>query len=150
MDALDRTIVHALAANARTPLAQIAKTAGVSTPTIHQRVRRLHERGVIHGYRLDVDWDALGLPVSAEVSLRVSDTIGLGEAASEVAEIPFIESCHAVTGEFDLLVSIRARSSEHLGEVLDELRRRVPGTSRTVVVLTTYFEQRLLPLHETA
>lgn len=148
MDDLDVTIIHHLASDARTPLARIADAVGVSTATIHQRVRRLRDRGVIRGYRLDVDWDALGLPVSAVVSLQVGDAVGLGTTASELSEVPWVESCAAVTGEFDLMAVVRARSSSHLGEVLDDLRRRIPGASRTVVVLTSYFSDRLLPLRE--
>jgi DNA-binding Lrp family transcriptional regulator len=51
-----------------------------------------------------------------------------------------------VTGEFDLLLTVRARSSQHLGEVLEEIRRTTPGRSRTIVVLATYFEGRMPPL----
>ena len=148
MDDLDVTILHQLAADARTPLARIAATVEVSTATIHQRVRRLRDRGVIRGYRLDVDWDAVGLPVSAIVSLQVGDAAGLGATAREISQVRWVESCSAVTGEFDLMAVVRARSSAHLGEVLDDLRRRIPGASRTVVVLTSYFSGRLLPLGE--
>ena len=63
MDGLDRQILESLAADARTPYAQIAKTLGVATATVHQRVKRLRESGVIRGFRLELDWAAIGLPV---------------------------------------------------------------------------------------
>jgi DNA-binding Lrp family transcriptional regulator len=57
-----------------------------------------------------------------------------------------VMSAAAVTGEFDLLLHIRARSSSHLGEILDEVRRISPGPSRTLVTLTTYLSGQTPPL----
>ena len=47
---------------------------------------------------------------------------------------------------FDLLLIVRARSSEHLGQLLDEIRNHAPGRSRTIVVLNSYFEGRVPPI----
>ena len=104
------------------------------------------EQGVIAGSRLVIDWEQVGLPVIAIVSLAVTTPGPLEEAAASVAEIPWIQNCFSVTGEFDLLMVIRARSSDHLGEILEMLRAAVPGQSRTVVVLSTFFEGRTPPM----
>ena len=61
-------------------------------------------------------------------------------------EIPYVMSCFAITGEFDLMLVIRARSSQHLGEILEDLRNQGLGRSRTVVVLNTFFEYRTPPI----
>ena len=68
MDDLDRRIVASLVQDGRTPYSRIAEENGVATTTVHQRVRRLTERGVITGTRVVVDWEAVGLPVTAMVS----------------------------------------------------------------------------------
>ena len=73
-------------------------------------------------------------------------TGSLADLSERLRAIPYIESCFGVSGEFDLLLVVRATSSMHLGEILDEMRTIAPGTSRTVVVLNTYFEGRIPPL----
>ncbi len=128
------------------PFAQIAAQIGKSTATVHQRVRRLRESGLITSFSVDLDWEALGYPVDAFVSIRDNESQGLEGLADSLRSIPFIISAAAVTGEFDLLLHIKARSSSHLGEVLDEVRRIAPGPSRTVVTLSTYISGRVPPL----
>lgn len=142
MDDLDRRIVAILAEDGRTPYREIAELTGVATTTVHQRVRRLTERGVIAGTRVVIDWEAVGLPVTALVSVEAPGHIPLAGVADSIASLPFVQDCYAVTGEFDLLLTVRARSSDHLGELLESIRRFAPGRSRTLVVLATYFEGR--------
>lgn len=149
MDALDRTIITALRLDGRTPYTKIAEDAGVATTTVHQRVRRLIERGIITGTRVQVDWEAIGLPVTALVSVEAPGDKLLSEVAEGLRAIPLIQDCYAVTGEFDLLLTVRARSSQHLGDLLEEIRRHTPGRSRTIVVLATYFDGRVPPLPDT-
>ena len=146
MDALDEKIISMLVADARTPLAQVAKQVGAATATVHQRVRRLQDRGIIRGTRVMVDWDAVGLPLVAMISLQVGASHRLPDVAAALADLPYLQGCFAVTGEFDLLVIARARSADHLGEILDEMRAIAKGATRTTVVLTTFFEGRVPPL----
>lgn len=142
MDDLDRKIVASLIHDGRTPYSRIAEEQGVATTTVHQRVRRLTEQGIITGTRVVVDWEAVGLPVTALVSVEAPGERPLAQVADEISAIPFVQNCYAVTGEFDLLLTVRARSSDHLGDLLEEIRGVAPGRSRTLVVLATYFEGR--------
>jgi DNA-binding Lrp family transcriptional regulator len=148
MDDLDRKILRSLANNARRPLSRVAEELGTAQTTLHQRVRRLEERGMITGSRLTIDWEQAGLPVVALISVEVTDGGAFQDTADRLAEIPYVVSCFAITGEFDLLLVVRARSSAHLGEILEALRHSGLGRSRTVVVLSTYFEYRMPPIGE--
>ena len=145
MDALDRRILAELGTDARKPLTGVADALGVAPTTLHQRVKRLEERGVIVGSRLVIDWAAAGYPVVAVVSIEVGAS-SLEDVAQSIESIPEVQNCFAITGEFDLLMVIRARSSDHLGEILERLRNVSPGRSRTGVVLRTFFEARMPPL----
>jgi DNA-binding Lrp family transcriptional regulator len=145
MDELDRTILTALLPDARRPLSQVAEELGIAPTTLHQRVKRLEEKRVIKGSRLILDWDEVGLDVVAVVSVDVGSR-GLADAAEALSDIPWVQSCHAITGEFDLMLIVRARSSAHLGEILEQIRDIVPGRSRTGVVLSTFFDGRVPPL----
>lgn len=146
MDELDRGIITQLTEDGRTPYSRIAEDCGVATTTVHQRVKRLIDKGVIIGTRVRVDWEAVGLPVTAMVSLETPSSEPLIEIAEQLRGIPYVQNCFAVTGEFDLLLTVRARSSEHLGALLEEIRSYAPGRSRTLVVLATYFEGRVPPV----
>ena len=146
MDAVDYQIIEFLSKDGRIPFAQIAAQIGKSTATVHQRVRRLRERGFINGFGVDLNWEALGYPVDAFISVRDNESQGLESLAERLRSIPFVVSASAVTGEFDLLLHLKARSSSHLGEVLDEIRRIAPGPSRTLVTLSTYISGRIPPL----
>jgi Lrp/AsnC family transcriptional regulator, leucine-responsive regulatory protein len=146
MDTIDYQIVEFLTQDARMPYAQIAERVGRSTATVHQRVHRMREQGIIKSFKAELDWEALGYPLDAFVSIRDTESHGLERLAENIGAIPFVMSAAAVTGEFDLLLHIRARSSSHLGEILDEVRRISPGPSRTLVTLTTYLSGQTPPL----
>ncbi|OFW66082.1 MAG: hypothetical protein A2Z12_10360 [Actinobacteria bacterium RBG_16_68_21] len=145
MDSVDRTIVAALLEDARRPLAQIAKDTGLATSTVHQRVKRLEDNGIISGSRILVDWVALGYPVLAILSAEVGGA-SLAGVAEAFRAVPCVQSCWAITGEFDLMMVVRAHSSAHLGEIIEELRAISPIRTRTTVVLSTFFEGLFPPL----
>lgn len=128
------------------PLAQLAKNLGLSTASVHQRYRRLRDQGYITGSRIEVDLERLGLPVAALIFLAVSDGTSLATAAGAVTAVPFVVAVSSVTGEFDLMAEVRARSSAHLGELLDDIRALVPGRTRTVLMLNSFVEGRMPPL----
>jgi DNA-binding Lrp family transcriptional regulator len=146
MDSIDHQIIMHLAKDARMAYAQIAKQVGMSTATVHQRVKRLKERGYIKSFTVDLNWEALGYPVDGFISIRDNASHGLAELSDRLCAIPFVQSIAAVTGEFELLLHIKARSSSHLGEILDEIRQIAPGPSRTVVTLSSYLDGRIPPL----
>lgn len=146
IDDLDRKIIAALTNDARIPYSRVAEDLGVATTTVHQRAKRLVEKGVIKGSRIRVDWEEVGLGVTALVSVEAPSDKPLIETTESLKAIPYVVNCYTVTGEFDLLLTIRARSAEHLGDLLEELRAFVPGRSRTVVVLATHFEGRMPPV----
>ena len=149
MDAIDYQIIRHLIEDGRLPFSQIATKIGKSTATVHQRVKRLRERGYINSFTVDLNWEALGYPVDAFVSLRDNESRGLADLSERLRAIPFLRSSAAVTGEFDLLLHIKARSSSHLGEILDEIRQIAPGPSRTLVTLSTYIAGQVPPLPAT-
>ena len=95
------------------------------------------------GTGVKVNWEALDLPVTAVISVTAPDDRPLKEVADGLRSISHVYSCYAVTGEFDLFVMVRARSSNHLGELLEKIRQHAPGRTRAIVVLATYFEGRL-------
>jgi DNA-binding Lrp family transcriptional regulator len=140
MDSLDLRIIDLLAQDGRIPFAQIAGQVGVSTATVHQRVKRLRAANVIKGFKLELDWKAVGLPVSAIISIVARSAQPLVEIADDLRKIPYVTSCASVTGEFDLVATVRAATPDHLGQIIDEIRVISDGSTVTALVLTAFFD----------
>jgi len=98
LDALDTKILAALAEDARTPMRELAQKIGLSAPSTTERVRRLETAGVIEGYTVRINPEAIGLPLAA--ILRIRPMPGELERVARLLEaIPEITSCDRVTGD---------------------------------------------------
>ena len=86
MEELDRAIVRLLAADGRMSYTDLGKATGLSTSAVHQRVRRLEQRGVIKGYTIAVDHDALGLPLTALISIKPIDPAAPDDAPAKLPD----------------------------------------------------------------
>jgi Lrp/AsnC family leucine-responsive transcriptional regulator len=111
---------------------------------VHQRVRRLEQRGVIRGYRAVVDPEALGLPLTAFVSIKAVDPAAEDDAPRLLAGIPAIEACYSVAGDEAYILKVRVASPQALEALLAEIRSVASASTRTTVVLSTPFEDRLV------
>lgn len=138
MDAIDREIVRLLHANGRLNQERLARLVNLSRPAVHERVKRLEGRGIIRGYQALVDWAAVGLPIIAFVWVRTVGA-GCGAAGSALAalgrEDAAVAECHRVTGEWCLLLKVRAASPLALQDLIDAMRA-VPGVVATMTTLT--------------
>ena len=144
MEELDRQIVAHLAGDGRMSFTELGRVTGLSTSAVHQRVRRLEQRGVIRGYRAVVDLEALGLPLTAFVSVKAVDPAAEDEAPRLLAGIPAIEACYSVAGDEAYILKVRVASPQALEALLAEIRSVASVSTRTTVVLSTPFEDRLV------
>jgi Lrp/AsnC family leucine-responsive transcriptional regulator len=120
---------------------------------VHQRVRRLEQRGVITGYSARVSYEALDLPLTAFVAIRPLDASQPDDAPDRLAGLSEIDSCYSVAGEDFYLLLVRVPSPVGLERLLQEIRRVANVTTRTTVVLSTPYERRpprLTPRSSTA
>jgi Lrp/AsnC family transcriptional regulator, leucine-responsive regulatory protein len=109
---------------------------------VHQRVRRLEQRGVIRGYRAVVDPEAAGLALTAFVSVKPIDPSEPDDAPERLRDIAEIESCYSVAGEESYLLKVRVATPGHLETLLARIRAAANVSSRTTVVLSTPYESR--------
>ncbi|MFG2041961.1 Lrp/AsnC family transcriptional regulator [Dactylosporangium sp. NPDC048998] len=142
MEETDRAIVAALAVDGRLSYTDLAERVGLSVSAVHQRVRRLEQRGVIKGYTARVDHDALGLALTAFVAIRPLDPSQPDDAPERLAKLPQIESCYSVAGEDFYMLLVRVESPLALERLLQEIRTAANVTTRTTVVLSTPYEHR--------
>lgn len=141
-DELDRHIVELLAANGRMSYTDLGRATGLSTSAAHQRVRRLEERGTIRGYVAMLDPVAVGLPLSAFVSVKPFDPAAPDDVPERVAKFPQVEACYSVAGDENYILLVRVPSPEDLESLLADLRSSANVSTRTTVVLSTPFERR--------
>jgi Lrp/AsnC family leucine-responsive transcriptional regulator len=85
---LDRQIVRLLASDGRMSYTDLGRATGLSTSAVHQRVRRLEQRGVIRGYTAVVDAEAVGLPLTAFISIKPTDASAPDDAPARLATWP--------------------------------------------------------------
>ena len=102
MEELDRQIVDLLVKDGRMSYTDLGKATGLSTSAVHQRVRRLEQRGVIRGYAAVVDPEAVGLPLTAFISVKPFDPSAPDDIAERLADVPELEACHSVAGRREL------------------------------------------------
>ncbi|RQW97999.1 Lrp/AsnC family transcriptional regulator [Micromonospora inaquosa] len=142
MEEIDRAIVAALTADGRLSYTDLAERVGLSVSAVHQRVRRLEQRGVIKGYAARVSFEALDLPLTAFVAIRPFDPSQPDDAPERLAHLPEIDSCYSVAGEDFYMLLVRVASPTDLERVLQEIRTSANVTTRTTVVLSTPYENR--------
>ena len=142
MESLDRTIVLALAKDSSLSLSDFAAQLDVPSSTLHQRVKKLEARGVITGYRAEVDKRQVGLKINALVSLTPIDPAAPDDIVEKISAIPEIESCWSVAGVESYIVKVAVADPEALEELLGRIRSTANVSTKTSVILSTAFESR--------
>jgi Lrp/AsnC family leucine-responsive transcriptional regulator len=144
VDEVDRRLLLAVRSSGRATYAELGRAVGLSAPAVHERVRRLEQAGVITGYHAAVDPLAVGLGVTALVSIYQTEAAEQDDVAESLRGVREIEDCWFVAGDEAFIVKVRTTDVDALEHVLAALRR-LPGVARTrtTVVLSTRWEGRL-------
>ncbi len=146
MEELDRHIVGLLMQDGRMSFTDLGKATGLSTSAVHQRVRRLEERGVIRGYRAVIDHDALGMPLVAFISVSPLDPAAPDDVPDRLRDVADLEACHSVAGEESYILKARVSTPGDLEDLLARVRSGANVSTRTTVVLSTPWEERPHPV----
>ncbi len=146
MEDIDQRILSLLAADGRMSFTDLGKATGLSTSAVHQRVKRLESRGAIRSYAAVLDYEAVGLPITAFVSIRPIDASQPDDSPDRIADIPEIESCWSVAGDMSYILKVRVETPRHLEDLLGRIRAAANVSTRTTVVLSTPYEGRPVDL----
>ena len=140
---MDLQLIELLLANGRASYAELARQVGLSSPAVHERVGTLEAAGVISGYRAIVDPAALGLDVTALVSVIESDAVDDTGVEEELRALPEVQSCWRVAGSEGYVLKVRVTDIPALEATIGALNRiRGVARTRTTVVLSTKWEGR--------
>lgn len=142
LEATDRRILELLADDGRMSFTDLGKATGLSTSAVHQRVKRLEQRGLILGYGATINHDAIGLPLTAFISIRPIDPSQPDDSPERLKDIPEIESCWSVAGDESYILKIRVATPVDLEALLARVRAAANVSTRTTIVLSTPYENR--------
>ena len=145
VEAKDRQILSLLAVDGRMSYTDLGKATDLSTSAVHQRVKRLEQRGVIKGYGASIDYDQVGKPLTAFISIRPIDPSQPDDSPERLRDISEIESCWSVAGDESYILKVRVGTPADLEELLARIRAAANVSTRTTIVLSTPFENR--PTH---
>jgi DNA-binding Lrp family transcriptional regulator len=138
----DEELIALLRANAREPVASLARKLGLSRTTVQDRLRRLEEGGAIAGYHLRLGQDADRSAIRAMIAVSVEPRRQI-DFARAAAQLPQIETLHTVSGKFDLLALVKTGSPEDMDKLIDKIGL-IPGVTdiETAVILSTKLDRR--------
>lgn len=138
LDELDYKILEILREDARTPFTEIGRDLGVSDATVHVRVNKMMDEGVIERYTVQVDEEVLGRKVSGFVLLNVKPGF-LREVAKELVKNERVSAVYETHGPNDLIVMVQASKLEELRDLMLEVRE-VPNvlSSELITVLKAW------------
>jgi Lrp/AsnC family leucine-responsive transcriptional regulator len=143
LDAIDTAILTALAKDARTSMADLARLVRLSPPSVSERIRRLEDAGIVEGYTLALNPKALGLPVAAW--LRIRPIPGQLQKVQEILQdLPEIVECDRITGDDCFIARAHVRSVEDLERVIDQLIHH--AMINTSIVQSSPIRRRLPPI----
>jgi Lrp/AsnC family leucine-responsive transcriptional regulator len=142
LEPIDRAILRELVVDGRCSFTDLAERVGLSVSAVHQRVRRLEQRGVLRGYAARVDYSELDLPLTALISLTPIDPAAPDDYPARLQHLASIESCYSVAGDESYVLVVRVASPLALEDLLRQIREAANVSTRTTVVLSTPFEAR--------
>ncbi|WP_299990286.1 Lrp/AsnC ligand binding domain-containing protein [uncultured Pontibacter sp.] len=131
IDKLDRQILHLLMQNVNRAYTDIARELGVSGGTIHVRLKKMTEMGIVQGAQLLINPAAIGYDICAFIGVFLEKGSAYKEVVEKMRDIPEIVELHYTTGSYSMFVKIICRDTKHLREVLNEKMQGIAGVHRT-------------------
>lgn len=135
LDEIDHQILDMLIDNTRIPFTDIAKKLLISAGTVHVRVKKMEEAGIIKGSSLTLDYKKLGYSFIAYVGVYLNNTSQTKFVLERINEIPSVTVAHITTGKFNIFCKIRAKSTEHAKEIIF-LLDDIEGVYRTETMIS--------------
>lgn len=135
LDNTDQSILDMLIENTRTPFTDIAKKHGISAGTVHVRVKKMEEAGIITGSSLKLDYKKLGYSFIAYVGVYLQKTSQTQFVLERINDIPFVTVAHVTTGKFNVFCKIRAKDTTHAKDIIYQIDD-IEGVTRTETMIS--------------
>jgi len=139
LDEKDFTILDELKKNSKLSEQKIARKTGIPMTTVHNRIKKLRASGLIKKYTIELDYEKMGLPLTAYVLLKTIQGADQKEVLTYISKLPQIYEAAMVTGEFDILFKARIASMDELNKVVVQniRKKKTVGETRTMISYET-------------
>ena len=137
LDNKDMDILEILKRNAKKTTQQISKELNIPITTIHNRIKKLESEGIIKNYTVVLNQHKLGKKISARLALRITKLADQFKICNEVLNLEAVDKVYQVTGDYDVIASVRVKDIEELHSlIMTELRTmpEIQNTSTTIVL----------------
>ena len=134
MDGMDIKILHCLKKNAREKASEISKEIHLAVSTVIERIRKMESSGIIQSYTIILDEKKLGNDVTALMEVSLEHPKYYDAFTEMIQSNPNIVSCYYMTGDFDFILKIICKSSEHL----ENIHRTLKGQNGVSATRTHY------------
>lgn len=131
IDQLDRQILAKLVEDGKTPYTDIAKQLFVSSGTIHVRMKKLEQLGIVKGSSLTVDYQKLGYDITAFLGIHLDKSSLYDDVVDQLKQIPEIVEANYTTGLYSIFTKIVCKDTNHLRRVLHDKIQKISGIQRT-------------------
>lgn len=136
LDDTDRRILNLLVQDAKLPYSEIARQLHVSGGTIHVRMTRLEELGIVRGATLDLDLQKIGYSIQAFLGIFLLKSSFCDGVIAQLRGIPEVVSVHFTTGSYNLFARLACRDTQHLRNVLHDQVQQIEGVERTETLIS--------------
>ena len=120
IDNVDLKILALLTEDAKMPYTEVAKKVFVSGGTVHVRMRKLEEMGVVQGTTLKMDYSKMGYDITAFLGIYLEKSSLYDSVIKKLYNIPEIVKVHYTTGNYNIFVKLHCRDTNHLKDVLHD------------------------------
>jgi len=131
LDKLDYRILSEMMENAEVSYADLGKKLFVSGGTIHVRIKKMQELGIVKGTRLNVDLKALGYDITAFVGIYLEKSSMYDAVAKELHKVPEIVRLNYTTGNYSMFIEVVCKDINQLRFVLHDALQKIKGIERT-------------------
>ncbi len=131
IDNVDLKILNILMEDAKIPYTEVAKRVFVSGGTVHVRMKKLEEMGIVTGTTLKMDYSKLGFDVTCFMGIYLLKSSLYDSVVDNLKKIPEIVKVHYTTGNYSIFIKIHCKDTRHLKDVLHDKIQKVEGIERT-------------------
>lgn len=136
VDKTDLKILEILIQDAKKPFTEVAKRVFVSQGTVHVRMNKMLEAGIVEKTTLKINYAKLGFDITAFIGIYLEKSALYDKVLEKLKQIPEVTNIHYTTGNYSMFVKIHCRDTNHLKEVLHGKMQQVEGIERTETMIS--------------
>jgi Lrp/AsnC family transcriptional regulator for asnA, asnC and gidA len=135
LDSLDEQILQMIIGNARISFLEVARVCNVSGASVHQRIQKLTNLGILKGSEYIIEPEKIGYETCAYIGINLKNPESFQAVLKELENISEVVECHFTTGKYDMFIKIYAKNNHHLLSIIHD-RLQPLGVARTETLIS--------------